>query len=296
MTLAQLIEFTADSRIRSRNGASLNIALTRSWQSSNVPSTATARTFGASTVVIWRRCTSLGPPSRVQDHDVDVGAAAHRLDRRRPGVAARGADDRDLLAALAEHVVEQPADELQGDVLERQRRAVEQLGDPLAVVDLHERDDGRVAERARTPSSHIGRRSSGAMSSPTNGRDDHRRPRRRTSRRASSASADGSSGHDSGTYRPPSDAKPGEQHVGEAERRAPGRGSRRSSSRRQSLGDDAQQPVTLPHDGELAQPLHGGLDGRLLGVVGDEHEAGVGAHALLLGGPDADAVGRRTRR
>ena len=31
----------------------------------------------------------------------------------------------------AEHVVEQAADELQGDVLERQRRAVEQLEQPL---------------------------------------------------------------------------------------------------------------------------------------------------------------------
>ena len=47
----------------------------------------------------------------------------------------------------AEHVVEHPADELQGDVLERQRRSVEQLGQPLAVVDLHERHDRGVAER-----------------------------------------------------------------------------------------------------------------------------------------------------
>ena len=31
--------------------------------------------------------------------------------------------------------------------------------------------------------------------------------------------------------------------------------------------------------------------GRLAGLVGDEHEAGVGADALLLGGADADAVG-----
>ena len=84
---------------------------------------------------------------RVQDHDVDVRAAAHRLDRRRAGVAARRADDRDPLAALAEHVVEEPADELQGDVLERQRRPVEQLGQPLPRVDLDERDDSRVAER-----------------------------------------------------------------------------------------------------------------------------------------------------
>ena len=54
--------FTADSAMSSRNGASLNIALTRSWQSSNVPSIATVCTCGASTVVICRRCTSLTRP------------------------------------------------------------------------------------------------------------------------------------------------------------------------------------------------------------------------------------------
>ena len=69
------------------------------------------------------------------------------VDRRRAGVAARRADDRDPLAPLGEHVVEQPPDELQGDVLERQRRAVEQLLQPELVVDLHERHDRRVAER-----------------------------------------------------------------------------------------------------------------------------------------------------
>jgi hypothetical protein len=63
MTRAQLIELTADSDISSRNAASLNIAFTRSWQSSNVPSIATVCTLGLSTVVIWRRCTSLVRPA-----------------------------------------------------------------------------------------------------------------------------------------------------------------------------------------------------------------------------------------
>jgi hypothetical protein len=62
ITRAQLMLLTADSRMRSRNGASLNIAFTRSWQSSNVPSIATVRTFGESTVVICLRCTSLVRP------------------------------------------------------------------------------------------------------------------------------------------------------------------------------------------------------------------------------------------
>ncbi len=44
-------------------------------------------------------------------------------------------------------MVEEPSDELECDVLERQRRAVEQLEQPLAVVDLHERARRRVPER-----------------------------------------------------------------------------------------------------------------------------------------------------
>ena len=60
-----------------------------------------------------------------------------------------------------EHVVEEPADELQGDVLERQRRPVEQLGEPLSRVDLDQRDDGRVTEggvRLVTQSGEVSRR------------------------------------------------------------------------------------------------------------------------------------------
>ena len=45
------------------------------------------------------------------------------LDGGRAGVARGGDDDRGPLAAAAELVVEQAADELQGDVLERERRA-----------------------------------------------------------------------------------------------------------------------------------------------------------------------------
>ena len=48
----------------------------------------------------------------------------------------------------AELVVEEPADELEGDVLERQRRAVEQLLHEVVVADLHERDDVGVANVA----------------------------------------------------------------------------------------------------------------------------------------------------
>src|SRR5690606_16482407 len=78
------------------------------------------------------------------------------LDGRRPGVAAGGADDGDALVPGGEHVVEEAPDELQGDVLEGEGGSVEQLGDPLPVVDLHEGDDGVVAERAVGVGAHGG--------------------------------------------------------------------------------------------------------------------------------------------
>ncbi len=43
-------------------------------------------------------------------------------------------------------VVEEPADELQREILERERRPVEELQQPLVGVELHERADRRVAE------------------------------------------------------------------------------------------------------------------------------------------------------
>jgi hypothetical protein len=145
-----LIELTADRLIASRNSASLNIAFTRSWQSSNVPSTATACAFGCVDRGHLPTLHLARAAERVEDDDVDVLASGDTVDRRRTGVAARGADDRDPLATLAEHVVEHPADELQRDVLERQRRAVEQLLDPLAMSSC---TSGTTAGggRSRTP-------------------------------------------------------------------------------------------------------------------------------------------------
>ncbi len=63
-----------------------------------------------------------------------------------PGVPAGGADDGHPLAALGQHVVEQAAQHLHRQVLERQGRAVEQLERPQVGVQLDQRDHGRVGE------------------------------------------------------------------------------------------------------------------------------------------------------
>ena len=82
----------------------------------------------------------------VEHDDVDAPPVATRLDRRRAGVARRRADDGHPLAALGQHVVEQPPEQLHRHVLERQRRPVEQLQRPQVRVQLHQRRHRRVAE------------------------------------------------------------------------------------------------------------------------------------------------------
>ena len=81
------------------------------------------------------------------EHD-DLGAATRRetRDGRRAGVTGGRHEHGDALVALAQDVLEEPADELQGEILEGQRGAVEELQQPLVGVELDERADGRVAE------------------------------------------------------------------------------------------------------------------------------------------------------
>ena len=83
---------------------------------------------------------------RVQDEDVDVLAGLAAFDGRRAGVAGGGADDHHALVALGQHVVEQATQQLQGEVLEGQGRAVEQLQHPLVAVQLTQRRHGAVGE------------------------------------------------------------------------------------------------------------------------------------------------------
>ncbi len=55
MIRTQLIELTEVTPNSLRMAGSASMPLTRRWQSSKVPCTATLCTLGASTVVIWRR-------------------------------------------------------------------------------------------------------------------------------------------------------------------------------------------------------------------------------------------------
>ena len=66
-------------------------------------------------------------PRGMEDEDADALAAAQAVDGGGAGVAGGGDDDVELAAALAEDVLEEVAEELQREVLERERGAVEEL-------------------------------------------------------------------------------------------------------------------------------------------------------------------------
>lgn len=88
------------------------------------------------------------PVVRVQDEDVDVIATLAAFDGRRAGIAGSGADDHHALAALLQDVIQQATQQLQGEVLERQGRAVEQLHHPFVAIELAQRCHRAMGEDA----------------------------------------------------------------------------------------------------------------------------------------------------
>ena len=96
-------------------------------------------------------------------------APGDRVDRGRAGVAAGRADDRQVLSAAGEEFLEQQAEQLQRDILERQRRAVEQLEQPLPLVELDQRGDRGVGEAAVGLARPVRAAALGVRLSPTNG-------------------------------------------------------------------------------------------------------------------------------
>jgi len=83
---------------------------------------------------------------REEDEDVGAFATGKCVDRRAASVAGGGADNGRALATLLQGIVHQPGEQLHRDILERQRRAVEQLHDEAVRAGLDERGDRRVTE------------------------------------------------------------------------------------------------------------------------------------------------------
>ena len=93
---------------------------------------------------------------REQDDDVDLIAVAERFDGGAAGIA-RGRDhDGPALAAAGQHMVHQPRQELHRQILEGERRTVEQLERKRIDAELGQRRDRRMAEIAVGLARHAG--------------------------------------------------------------------------------------------------------------------------------------------
>ena len=167
MTRAQLIEFTADrrcsvaERLRRRTSPSPGPGSRRRCRRSP-----RCRRSATSTVVIWRRCTSDTRPRGCRITMSIASRSRHASMAAEPVSPEVAPTMVTRVAAARELVVEQPADELQRDVLERQRGPVEQLEQPRCRrPGRHERRHVGVGERRgyrvrrrRWPSKVVARR------------------------------------------------------------------------------------------------------------------------------------------
>jgi hypothetical protein len=86
------------------------------------------------------------PPFGEEGDHLDALAAAEGFDRRPAGVARSGAEDGLRAALTGQEALVQPRQQLHGDILERQARPVEQLGQEHAGRQLGQRHDRRVGE------------------------------------------------------------------------------------------------------------------------------------------------------
>ena len=93
-----------------------------------------------------RRLERAHAPARREHEHAQALLAAHRVLGRRAGVARGGAEDVEPLAALLEHELEQVAEQLQREVLERERRPVRQAEDMQPRLERLERRDLVAAE------------------------------------------------------------------------------------------------------------------------------------------------------
>ncbi len=92
--------------------------------------------------LLERRGAAVG----IKDENGGAGFAEQAVDGRRAGVAGGGAEDVDRLVADLALVLVQVAQQLEGEILECERRPVEELQHVGALVELDEWCDVRVGE------------------------------------------------------------------------------------------------------------------------------------------------------
>ena len=85
---------------------------------------------------------------RVDHEDVDLGAPRHRVDRGRTGVTAGRADNRQVIIAPPEKLLEQQTEKLQRHILECQGGTMEKFQQPLTFIQLHQRGNRGMGKAA----------------------------------------------------------------------------------------------------------------------------------------------------
>ena len=103
--------------------------------------------FAESTVVIWRRCTSDTRPAGCMMNTSMASRSRHASMAAEPVSPEVAPTMVTRVAPSGQLVVEQAADQLEGDVLERQRGPVEQLHQPQAVAEVAQGRHRRIVER-----------------------------------------------------------------------------------------------------------------------------------------------------
>ena len=146
-----------------------------------------------------RRCTSEMRPCGIQHDEIDLRAAAEGLDGGAAGVAGGGDHDGGAFAALKQHVVHQPGDQLHRQILEGERRTVEQLEHEQIGAELHQRRGRRMTEGAVGLLRHA--REIGVGDAAADEGADHldRRPRRKAGRQSRRSSRHRARARTSGT-------------------------------------------------------------------------------------------------
>ncbi len=138
------------------SSSSSNACFTSAWQASKSPSIATVSILPPRVQNSFS-CSGLDLAARIEDHDLDVRQAVESMRHRRPGVARGRGEDGDRLIAcdVGQHLRHKAA----AEILERQRRAMEQLQTADIFLNLADRRRKRK-RRAHPPLQDILRISS----------------------------------------------------------------------------------------------------------------------------------------
>ena len=86
------------------------------------------------------------PVVGMEDKDIDILTATAAFNSGGSGVTGGGTHNHHFLVALVENIVEQVTEKLQGKVLKRQGRALEQLHNPLVVAGLDQWGNAAMTE------------------------------------------------------------------------------------------------------------------------------------------------------